>query len=222
MKAGYNNGLANGTASASTGVITSSAAAANHTAGKNTTAIGYADSADGQGVNTTLNTIELHPATPSMATPIFRSHQESAAADLQILLAFLNRTGSWDQADFNYDGQVNSADLQDELFTLNTNLGNQGHPCGRGARSGGRNARNAGRGARNGDHPAGAGRFPAEAVVPAARVAQIPRARGRHGVPRSPPYAPAAGQAAPLLNVGRRTDLVPCGSVRSNQFMRKS
>jgi hypothetical protein len=47
------------------------------------------------------------------------------SADLQILLAFLNRTGAWDQADFNYDGQVNSADLQAVLFTLNTGLGNQ-------------------------------------------------------------------------------------------------
>jgi hypothetical protein len=47
------------------------------------------------------------------------------SADLQILLAGLNRAGAWDQGDFNYDGQVNSADLQDVLFTLNTNLGSE-------------------------------------------------------------------------------------------------
>jgi len=121
LQAGYNNGAWNGTPTASTGVITSSAAAANHTAGKNTTAIGYADSADGQGVNTTPNTIEL---TCTLYGDANLDHQVNSA-DLQILLAFLNRTGAWDQGDFNYDGQVNSADLQDLLFTLNTNLGNQ-------------------------------------------------------------------------------------------------
>ena len=51
------------------------------------------------------------------------------SADLQILLASLNRTGVWDEGDFNYDGQVNSADLQALLFTLNTNLGNQASPA---------------------------------------------------------------------------------------------
>ena len=54
-------------------------------------------------------------------------HQVNSA-DLQILLAFLNRTGAWDQGDFNYDGQVNSADLQAVLFTLNTNLGSEATP----------------------------------------------------------------------------------------------
>ncbi|HSZ55212.1 MAG TPA: hypothetical protein VK797_06095 [Tepidisphaeraceae bacterium] len=125
INAGYNNGAWNGTPTASAGVITSSAAAANHTAGKNTTAIGYADSADGQGVNTKPNTIEL---TYTLYGDANLDHQVNSA-DLQILLAFLNRTGAWDQGDFNYDGQVNSADLQAELFTLNTSLGNQATPA---------------------------------------------------------------------------------------------
>ncbi|HSZ59450.1 MAG TPA: hypothetical protein VK797_27650 [Tepidisphaeraceae bacterium] len=48
--------------------------------------------------------------------------------NLQILLASLNRTGAWDQGDFNYDGVANSADLQALLFTLNTSLGSQATP----------------------------------------------------------------------------------------------
>ncbi|HSZ57663.1 MAG TPA: dockerin type I repeat-containing protein, partial [Tepidisphaeraceae bacterium] len=125
LQNGYANGAWNGTPTSSTGVITSSAAAANHIAGKNTTAIGYADSADGQGVNTKPNTIEL---TYTLYGDANLDHQVNSA-DLQILLASLNRTGAWDQSDFNYDGQVNSADLQDLLFTLNTNLGSQAAPA---------------------------------------------------------------------------------------------
>ena len=56
LRNGYNGGAWNGTPTASTGVITSFAAAGN---ASHSTAIGYADSADGQGVNTTPNTIEL-------------------------------------------------------------------------------------------------------------------------------------------------------------------
>jgi parallel beta-helix repeat protein len=121
LKAGYNSGAWNGTASASTGVITSASAAANSAGNLKTTAIGYSDWADGQGVNTNPNTIEL---TYTLYGDANLDHQVNSA-DLQILLASLNRTGAWDQGDFNYDGQVNSADFQTLLFTLNTSLGNQ-------------------------------------------------------------------------------------------------
>jgi uncharacterized repeat protein (TIGR03803 family) len=118
---GYNNGAWNGTPTATTGVITSAAAQANP---NHNTAIGYADSADGQGVNATPNTIEL---TYTLFGDTNLDHQVNSA-DLQILLFSLNRPGAWDQGDFNYDGQVNSADLQNLLFTLNTSLGSQATP----------------------------------------------------------------------------------------------
>jgi hypothetical protein len=84
LKAGYNAGAWNGAATASTGVITSTAAAAN---ANHNTAIGYADSADGQGVNTTPNSIEL---TYTLYGDANLDHQVNSA-DLQILLAFLHR-----------------------------------------------------------------------------------------------------------------------------------
>jgi hypothetical protein len=121
LAAGYNGGAWNGTPTASTGVLTSAAAQANP---NHTTAIGYADSADGQGVNTTPNTIEL---TYSLYGDANLDHQVNSA-DLQRLLAFFNSSGAWDGGDFNYDGIVNSADLQAILFTFNTQLGNQAIP----------------------------------------------------------------------------------------------
>ena len=122
LQAGYNGGGWSGTPTATTGVITSLAAQANP---NHNTAIGYADSSDGQGVNTMPNTIEL---TYTLYGDANLDHQVNSA-DLQILLFNLNRPGSWDQGDFNYDTQVNSADLQRLLFTLNTNLGNQASPA---------------------------------------------------------------------------------------------
>jgi hypothetical protein len=119
---GYQEGAWNGTpASSIDGVITSSAAQ-NNTAG--TTGVGFADWADGQGVNTTPNTIELKYTLDGDAN----LDGQVNSADLQILLFGLNRAGSWDQGDFNYDGQVNSADLQTLLATLNTRLGSQAGP----------------------------------------------------------------------------------------------
>jgi hypothetical protein len=56
LKAGYNNGAWNGTPTASTGAITSTPAASN---AAQTTAIGYADSADGLIAGQPANTIEL-------------------------------------------------------------------------------------------------------------------------------------------------------------------
>jgi hypothetical protein len=121
LKNGYNSGAWNGAPTASTGVITSLAASANP---NHTTAIGYADFADGQGINTVSNTIELKYTLYGDAN----LDGQVNSTDLQILLFSLNRAGAWDQGDFNYDAQVNSADLQALLFTLNTNLGSQATP----------------------------------------------------------------------------------------------
>jgi hypothetical protein len=120
---GYNGGTWTGTNAA--GVITSAAAAANHTGGLNTTGIGYADSADGLGINTVPNTVEL---TYTLYADANLDHQVNSA-DLQALLASFNTPGSWDQGDFNYDAVVNSADLQALLATFNTQLGNQAAPA---------------------------------------------------------------------------------------------
>jgi hypothetical protein len=124
IKNGYNGGAWNGTNAA--GVITSSAAAANHTGGANTTGIGYADSADGQGVNSVANTVEL---TYTLYGDANLDHLVNSA-DLQRLLATFNNSGAWDQGDFNYDGIINSADLQALLATFNTALGSQAAPAG--------------------------------------------------------------------------------------------
>ena len=122
LQTGYNNGAWNGTpASGIDGVITSSAAE-NNTA--DTTGVGLADRADGQGVDVVPNSMELKYTLYGDAN----LDGQVNSADLQILLARLNRPGSWDEGDFNYDGQVNSADLQALLATLNTNLGSQAEP----------------------------------------------------------------------------------------------
>ena len=118
LRNGYNSGAWNGTATGLAGAIVSSAAAANP---NHTTAIGYADSSDGTGIDTMPNTVELKYTLIGDAN----LDGQVNSADLQILLFNLNRPGSWDQGDFNYDGQVNSADLQALLFALNTNLGSQ-------------------------------------------------------------------------------------------------
>jgi uncharacterized delta-60 repeat protein len=116
---GYNNGGWNGTPTATSGVIISTTAQGNARC-----TIGYADFADGQGVNTTPNTIEL---TYTLYGDANLDHQVNSA-DLQRLLAFFNTSGAWDQGDFNYDGVVNSADLQALLATFNTALGSQATP----------------------------------------------------------------------------------------------
>ena len=91
---GYNNGAWNGAPTATTGVITSANAAASPT---HVTGIGYADFADGQGIDTMPNTIEL---TYTLYGDANLDHQVNSA-DLQILLFNFNRPGAWDQADFN-------------------------------------------------------------------------------------------------------------------------
>jgi hypothetical protein len=122
LQNGYKSGTWMGTPTASTGVITSLAAQANP---NHNTGIGFADSADGQGVNTTPNTIELKYTLYGDAN----LDQQVNSADLQRLLAAFNTAGSWVQGDFNYDGVVNSADLQALLATFNTSLGSQAAPA---------------------------------------------------------------------------------------------
>ena len=115
---GWNTGFG---APGSYGSIVSSSAANDP---QHRTAIGYADWADGQGVNTTPNSVEIKYTLYGDAN----LDGQVNSADLQILLFGLNRPGLWDQGDFNYDQQVNSADLQALLFTLNTSLANQAAP----------------------------------------------------------------------------------------------
>jgi subtilase family serine protease len=110
---GYNGGAWNGQATASTGVIRSSSAAANPG-----TAIGYADSADGTGVNTTPDTVELKytlagDTNLNGTVDIF---------DLNNLLPHFNGAGVWTSGDFNYSGSVDIFDLNALLPNFNKSL----------------------------------------------------------------------------------------------------
>jgi hypothetical protein len=119
---GYNNGAWNGAPTASSGVITSTPARTNP---NHSTAIGFADSSDGQGINTNPNTIELKYTLIGDAN----LDGQVNSTDLQILLTSLNTSGrSWDQGDFDYSGNVNSSELQDLLATLNTVLSSAATP----------------------------------------------------------------------------------------------
>jgi hypothetical protein len=115
LQNGYNSGAWTGTATSTNGAITSAAAGADAT---HSTAIGYANSADGTNVNATPNSIELK------YTIVGDANLDGTvnSSDLQILLAGFNQPGGWDQGDFNYDGQVNAADLQALLGTMNMSL----------------------------------------------------------------------------------------------------
>jgi len=102
---GYSNGLWTGTPTPTTGVITSTAAAAS---ANKSTGIGYADSADGL-VSLPANTIELKYTlygdtglTGSVGfTDFMRMTQHYT----------LNSGATWGEGDFNYDGSINSADF---------------------------------------------------------------------------------------------------------------
>jgi hypothetical protein len=122
LKTGYNGGAWTGMATALTGAINSEPAGANP---NHNTGIGYADWADGQGVNTVANTIELKYTLYGDAN----LDGQVNSADLQRLLANFNTPGTWDKGDFNYDGGVNSADLQALLANFNTVLGSQAAPA---------------------------------------------------------------------------------------------
>ena len=105
LQGGYNAGNWNGTPSAASGVITSSAASGfNFDA-----AVGYADAADGSGVDSAPNTVELR------ATVYGDANLDGSVsfADLIALARHYNNAGSasWDQGDFTFDGSAGFADL---------------------------------------------------------------------------------------------------------------
>lgn len=105
LASAYDNGLWDGSG------ITSSSAAANPTA----YGIGYADSADGTGVNTTSNTIELK------YTLLGDTNLDGTVNlwDLLALTRNFGKAGGWDAGDCNYDGTTNLADW----LTLTRNFG---------------------------------------------------------------------------------------------------
>lgn len=124
LRNGYNNGGWNGTPTGSTGVITSAPAHAN---AAQTTAIGYADSADGLITGQKANTIELKYTLygDTTLTGI------AGFNDFTRLTQHYNQTsgGTWDTGDFNYDTSVNSADFTLLTRTYNTSLGSQAVPA---------------------------------------------------------------------------------------------
>jgi hypothetical protein len=112
---GYNGGSWNGTPTMLTGVITSSAAAADP--GRKT-GVGFADSADGTGVNSTPNTIEL-------AYELYGDDTLNGGVDifdLNALLPNFNKSGDWTGGDSNYTGNVDIFDLNAMLPNFNTTL----------------------------------------------------------------------------------------------------
>ena len=121
LRNGYNNGSWNGTAS--TGVITSIPAAQN---ALQTTAIGYADSADGQIPGQPANTVELKYTLYGDTTLT----GTVGVNDFTRLTQHYHQTtgGTWDTGDFNYDGSVNFSDFTLLTRTYNTSLGSQAVP----------------------------------------------------------------------------------------------
>ena len=119
---GYNNGAWTGTSNG--GNILSTRAAAN---AAQTTAIGYADSADGLIAGQPANTVELmytlYGDTTLTASVGFN--------DFTRMTQHWNQTsgGAWDTGDFNYDGSVNMPDFTLMSRTYNTSLGSQAQPA---------------------------------------------------------------------------------------------
>jgi len=105
LQNGYNNGAWTGTPTGTTGVITSTAAAANV---NRTTAIGYADSSEGL-VVLPANTIELkytlYGDTGLTGSVGFTDFMRMTQHYTQ------NGGATWGKGDFNYDGSVNAADF---------------------------------------------------------------------------------------------------------------
>ena len=124
LQTGYNNGAWNGVATPTTGVITSIPAAQN---AARTTAIGYADSADGLIAGQPANTIELKYTLYGDTT----LSGSVGFNDFTRMTQHYNQTsgGTWDTGDFNYDGSVNSADFTLLSRTYNTSLGSQATPA---------------------------------------------------------------------------------------------
>jgi len=118
---GYNGGAWNGGAwngSSANGVITSSAARGNLS---HNTAIGWADSGDGTGVNTVSNSVEIR------YTLLGDVNLDGAVniTDVNALVPHYNSSGAWTAGDFNYDGQVNITDVNALVPNYNTSLGSQ-------------------------------------------------------------------------------------------------
>ena len=118
---GYNAGAWNGTPTATTGVIASAAAAAN---ANQTTGIGYVDSADGSGINTVPNSIELKYTLYSD----FNLTGTVGFPDLGKLAQNYgtNSGGTWDTGDWNYDGSVGFGDLALLARTYGKNIASPG------------------------------------------------------------------------------------------------
>jgi hypothetical protein len=114
---GYNSDAWTGTATASSGVITSTAAASDPT---HATGIGYADAADGTGIDATANTIELR-YTLNGDTNLDGTVNNT---DLNNLLAHYQGPATWDQGDSSYDGIANVLDLNNLLTNFNRNISN--------------------------------------------------------------------------------------------------
>ena len=122
LAGGYSAGAWTGVASPTTGVITSTPAKNNV---NHNTAIGWADSNDGTGINTVPNSIELKytlagDATLNGAVDIF---------DLNALLPNFNAAGNWTGGDSTYTGTVDIFDLNALLPNFNTTLGAQLTPA---------------------------------------------------------------------------------------------
>ena len=131
LRNGWNNGAWNGTASPTTGSISSAAAAQN---AAQTTAIGYADSADGLIAGQPANTIELkytlYGDTSLTGSVGFN--------DFTRVTQHYNQTtgGTWDTGDFNYDGSIDSQDITLMGRTYNTILASQASPAASAALTG--------------------------------------------------------------------------------------
>ena len=121
LKNGFNHGAWNGTAAA--GLITSTPAAQN---ALQTTAIGYADSADGIVPGQSVNTIELKYTLYGDTTLA----GTVGSNDFTTLTLHYHQTtgGTWDTGDFNYDGSIDFNDFTLLTRTYNTSLGTQAAP----------------------------------------------------------------------------------------------
>ena len=128
LRNGYNNGAWTGSTSSpqagTAGVITSAAATSNVL---QTTAIGYADSADGLIAGQPANTIELKYTLYGDTTLT----GAVGVNDFTTLTQSYNQTtgGTWDTGDFNYDGSINFNDFTLLTRTYNTSLGTQAAPA---------------------------------------------------------------------------------------------
>jgi hypothetical protein len=108
IRAGYNGGAWDGVATPDTnGLITSTAARNDPT---RTGAIGYVDYADGTGINTVPNTIELKYTVAGDANLDGVVNASDALALARNYLVTGN--GAWDQGNFNYDTAVDLADAK--------------------------------------------------------------------------------------------------------------